>query len=52
MGEVARHCIYCSEGSSEVTGEVLPSEVQEGGESNLRGEVSDALTSKLMSVSA
>ena len=49
---VTRHCIYLPEGSPDITGEVPPTEVQEGVAASLRNDVSDALTSNVMSVLA
>jgi len=51
--KVARHCRYLPEGNPEVTGEVPPTETQEGGSPESgRNEVLDALTSKVMLVEA
>ena len=50
--KVARHCLYLPLGNPEVTGEVPPTEIQEGEAASLVKEVSDALTSKVMSVLA
>ena len=47
---VACHCIYRPEGNPEATGEVPPTEAQEGAAASLRNRVSEALTSKVMSV--
>lgn len=49
---VARHCIYLPAGSQEVTGDVPPTEVQDGPAASLRNRVSDALTSNVISVEA
>jgi len=48
--KVARHCRYLPEGNPEVTGEVPPTKVHEGVAAFLVNAVSDALTSKVMSV--
>ena len=48
--KVARHCMYLPEGSPEVTGDAPPTEVQEGEAASLANKVSEALTSKVISV--
>ena len=50
--KVAHHCRYLPEGNPEVTGEVPPTKVHEGVAASLVNAVSDALTSKVMSVLA